>query len=80
MAAAGLIETAAARKAVRLKLHETGEETSVTAMNREPYQQAYYPPRPTTLTRSMRKFLPWQLVRFLVINLKMIMLMRKSHG
>ena len=58
----------------------TAEETIVTAVNREPYQQAYYPPRPTTLTRFMRKFLPWQLVRFAVINLKMIKLMRKSHG
>ncbi len=52
----------------------------MAAVNREPYQQAYYPPRPTTLTRFMRKFLPWQLVRFAVINLKMIKLMRKSHG
>jgi hypothetical protein len=52
----------------------------LAAVNREPYQQAYYPPRPTTFTRAMRKFLPWQLVRFLVINLKMIKLMRKSHG
>ena len=52
----------------------------MAAVNREPYQQAYYPPRPTTFTRAMRKCLPWQLVRFLVINLKMIKLMRKSHG
>lgn len=52
----------------------------MAAVNKEPYQQAYYPPRPTPFTRSMRKFLPWQLVRFLVINLKIIKLMRKSHG
>lgn len=49
-------------------------------MNKEPYQQAYYPPTPTRFTRSMRQLLPWQLVRFAVINLKMIRLMRKSHG
>ena len=58
----------------------TGEEEILAAMNKEPYQQAYYPPRPTPFTRAMRKLLPWQLVRFVVINVKMIRLMRKSHG
>jgi len=52
----------------------------LTATNREPYQQAYYPPRPTGFTLAMRKFLPWQLVRFAVINAKMIRLMRNSHS
>ncbi|OIQ82551.1 hypothetical protein GALL_356690 [mine drainage metagenome] len=47
--------------------------------NREPYQQAYYPPRPTAFTRAMRTLWPWQLVRFIVINLKMLKLMAKSH-
>ena len=51
----------------------------MTVTNKEPYQQAYYPPKPTSLTCFMRKFLPWQLVRFAVINLKMIKLMRNSH-
>ncbi|WP_201210821.1 hypothetical protein [Rhodocyclus purpureus] len=48
--------------------------------NREPYQQAYYPPAPTPFTRYMRKSLPWQFVRFLVINLKILRLMTKSHA
>ena len=48
-------------------------------LNREPYQQAYYPPRPTALTRAMRTLWPWQLLRFIVINLKMLRLMAKSH-
>ena len=34
---------------------------------------------PTGFTRFMRTFLPWQLWRFAMINLKMLMLMRKSH-
>jgi hypothetical protein len=51
----------------------------MTATNREPYQQAYYPPKPTGLTCFMRKFLPWQMLRFAVINFKMIRLMGKSH-
>ena len=42
--------------------------------NKEPYQQAYYPPLPTGFTRAMRTFVPWQVVRFVVINLKMLKL------
>jgi hypothetical protein len=48
-------------------------------INREPYQQAYYPPAPTGFTRFMRTCLLWQAVRFMVINLKMLKLMAKSH-
>jgi hypothetical protein len=47
--------------------------------NREPYQQAYYPPSPTGLTRYMRKSVLWQSVRFFIINLKILKLMAKSH-
>jgi hypothetical protein len=47
--------------------------------NKEPYQQAYYPPKPTGFTCYMRKSVPWQLVRFMVINFKMLKLMSSSH-
>ncbi len=47
-------------------------------LNREPYQQAYYPPKPTGFTRYMRTSLLWQTVRFVVINIKMLQLMAKS--
>lgn len=47
--------------------------------NKEPYQQGYYPPVPTGLTRYMRTSLIWQFVRFVVITLKMLRLMAKSH-
>ncbi len=49
------------------------------SLNREPYQQAYYPPSPTRFTRYMRTSLIWQAFRFLVINVKMLRLMAKSH-
>lgn len=49
------------------------------AFNKEPYQQAYYPPTPTGLTRYMRTSLIWQSIRFVVINLKILKLMTKSH-
>ena len=47
--------------------------------NREPYQQAYYPPSPTGFTRLMRTCVIWQLIRFMIINLKMLKLLSKSH-
>lgn len=52
---------------------------SPKVVNKEPYQQAYYPPAPTGYTKFMRTCVLWQLLRFLVINLKMLKLMSKSH-
>jgi len=52
---------------------------SSKAANKEPYQQAYYPPAPTGFTRFMRTCLLWQGVRFVVINLKILKLMAKSR-
>ncbi len=48
-------------------------------INRDPYQQSYYPPTPTKFTRFMRLSLIWQGYRFMVINYKMLKLMIKSH-
>ncbi|MEZ5356023.1 MAG: hypothetical protein R2762_25595 [Bryobacteraceae bacterium] len=36
-------------------------------------------PKPTRGTLFMRTFLPWQLVRFAWINLKMFRIIAKSH-
>ncbi|MEE9322477.1 MAG: hypothetical protein V3U76_18695 [Granulosicoccus sp.] len=52
----------------------------MTVKNKEPYQQAYYPPVPTGFTKYMRTSIVYQLYRFLVINYKMIKLMVKSHN
>ncbi len=40
---------------------------------------AFYAPRPTRATLFFRTFLPWQAIRFAVINLKMLRLIRRSH-
>jgi hypothetical protein len=49
------------------------------AINKEPYQQAYYAMAPTGLTRFMRTCVIWQVVRFVVITLKMLKLMSNSQ-
>lgn len=52
----------------------------MTVKNKEPYMQAYYPPKPTKFTRFMRTCVIWQYVRFLVINFKIFkLLMKSSH-
>jgi hypothetical protein len=47
--------------------------------NKEPYQQAYYPPVPTGLTKYARTNIVWQFIRFWVINAKILKLLLKSH-
>jgi hypothetical protein len=39
----------------------------------------FYATKPTRWTRFLRTFIPWQIVRFIVINLKMMILIRRSH-
>ena len=39
-----------------------------------------YVTRPTRWTLFLRTFLPWQLWRFLRINMKMLGIIRRSHG
>jgi hypothetical protein len=38
-----------------------------------------YVTKPTRWTLFLRTFLPWQLWRFAVINLKMVGIIRRSH-
>lgn len=41
--------------------------------------QAAYATIPTPRIRWLRTFIPWQLVRFVVINIKMLRLIRRGH-
>jgi hypothetical protein len=41
--------------------------------------EAFYATLPTQRTIFLRTFLPWQLIRFVVINLKMLKLIRRGH-
>lgn len=46
-------------------------------MKRIPYEQNYYPPMPSRFTLFMRTNLLWQLFRFAVINIKMLLIVHK---
>jgi hypothetical protein len=40
----------------------------------------YPAPRPTPMTLFLRSFLPWQILRFIIINFRMMIMISKSHG
>jgi len=42
-------------------------------------EKTNYVTSPTRFTLFLRTFLPWQMWRFAVINLKMIEIIRRSH-
>jgi hypothetical protein len=45
----------------------------------EHLNEAFYATKPTGATVFLRTFLPWQLWRFVEINLRMIRIIRMSH-
>ena len=51
----------------------------VRAPSRAHLTEQFYATRPTRFTLFLRTFLPWQLVRFVAINLKMLRIIWRSH-
>ena len=52
---------------------------------KNPFEQARkaqvaFATKPTDFTKFLRTNILWQMVRFVVINLKMMRVIRKSHG
>jgi hypothetical protein len=44
------------------------------------YTQEHYAPMPTKTTLFRRNFIPWQIVRFFVLNLKILKIVVKGHS
>lgn len=44
-----------------------------------PYQEGFFASVPTKTTIYFRTNLVWQLIRFIYINIKMLIMIRKSH-
>ena len=44
------------------------------------YKDEAYPPLPTGNTKFWRKFFPWQVVRFFVLNLKIMRIIIGGHS
>lgn len=45
----------------------------------KPYEKEYYATKPTKFVLHMRKNLLWQLIRFAYMNIKMTIMIVKSH-
>ena len=52
---------------------------ALTPPQRAQKKASFYATKPTRATLFLRTFLPWQLVRFIWINLKMAIIIRRSH-
>ena len=44
------------------------------------YSDQYYPPTPTKFTLFWRKFIPFQIIRFFILNWKIIKIVVKGHS
>jgi hypothetical protein len=42
-------------------------------------KESFFATKPTAFTRFMRTFIPWQMVRFAIINLRMLKIIARSH-
>jgi len=47
--------------------------------NQRPYEQAFFSAVPTDITKFFRTCVIWQAFRFVIINLKMFVVISKSH-
>jgi len=48
--------------------------------NIRPYEPSFEVMVPTPIVKFLRTCLIWQFIRFIVINIKMILVVKKSHG
>ncbi len=55
---------------------QTIEESAIAKAHSKPW---FYATKPTRWTVFLRTFLPWQMWRFVWINLKMVGIIRRSH-
>ena len=44
-----------------------------------PYTQNDFTPVPTKFSVFMRTCIPWQFIRFVIVNIKMLIVVSKSH-
>lgn len=57
----------------------SGQTQEYTHQSKANLKASFYATKPTGITRFMRTFIPWQIWRFIRINLKMLIIIRRSH-
>jgi hypothetical protein len=58
---------------------ESSDRKEYVPAKREHLRQEFFATKPTGFTRFLRVFLPYQLWRFAVINVKMVRIISKGH-
>lgn len=48
--------------------------------NKRGYSQEFFAPMPTKTTRFWRNFIPWQMIRFMVLNFKILKIVVRGHS
>ncbi len=54
-------------------------QTQSTPMERAQMRASFYATKPTHFTVFLRTFLPWQIWRFVRVNLRMFSILHRSH-
>ncbi|UBM62756.1 hypothetical protein LA303_01950 [Candidatus Sulfidibacterium hydrothermale] len=49
-------------------------------MRTEAYSEESYPPMPTKTTLFWRRFWPWQVIRWIVLNIKILRIVVGGHS
>jgi hypothetical protein len=44
------------------------------------YSDQYYPPTPTNATLFWRRFIPFQIIRFMILNYRIMKIVIKGHS
>jgi formate hydrogenlyase subunit 4 len=57
----------------------SGPIQEYTTQQRANMKASFYATKPTRFTLFLRTFLPWQIWRFIRINLMMLVIIRRSH-
>jgi len=57
----------------------SGQTQEYTHESKANLKASFYATKPTGITVFLRTFLPWQIWRFIRINLKMLTIIRRSH-
>lgn len=61
---------------------ENSNQPEITEVSKKfiiPYQEGFFASVPTKTTLHFRTNILWQLIRFIYINTKMLIMIRKSH-
>lgn len=61
-------------------MQESSPRENYSPIAKAHLRSSFYATKPTRRTQFLRTFVPWQMVRFAWINLKMMKIIHRSHA